>query len=130
MESGIEYRHIPELGGRRKPNRHSHNTGWENKSFRAYADYMETDGFRQGIGILLEQAKIKRSALMCSEAVWWRCHRSLVSDYLKSTGVEVSHIMDAGAAKNHPYTSVARIIAGKLSYADNGDLFNLFSSPP
>ncbi len=122
-ENGVEYRHMPELGGRRKPNPHSHNTAWESKSFQAYADYMETGEFRKGIETLLGIAREKRTAIMCSEAVWWRCHRSLVADYLKSNGVIVLHILGKEAAKIHPYTSVAHIVDGKLSYAGEADLF-------
>jgi uncharacterized protein (DUF488 family) len=112
----IQYIHLPELGGRRKPNKDSKNTIWENKSFQAYADYMETAEFLEGIESLLAYAKEKRVAIMCSEAVWWRCHRGLIADYLKSIGMEVSHIMSATSNQLHPYTSAARIRDGKLVY--------------
>ena len=71
---------MPELGGRRKPRPDSHNTAWRNEAFRGYADYMETPEFRAGIERLLQLARGKRTAIMCSEAVWWRCHRSLIAD--------------------------------------------------
>jgi uncharacterized protein (DUF488 family) len=114
---GISYEHFPELGGRRKPNPDSRNSAWRNASFRAYADYMETEQFRKGAERLLNLARdAGPAAIMCAEAVWWRCHRSLISDYLKSRGVEVMHIMDANKAEPHPYTSAARIVNGELSY--------------
>ena len=114
---GIRYEHFPELGGRRKARPDSHNTAWRSISFRGYADYMETEEFQQGIKRLLELArKAGPVAIMCAEAVWWRCHRSLISDYLKSHGVEVVHILDANKIEPHPFTSAARIVNGKLSY--------------
>ncbi|HXM50543.1 MAG TPA: DUF488 domain-containing protein, partial [Pyrinomonadaceae bacterium] len=94
----------------------SHNIAWRNKMFRGYADYMETEEFRAGIARLLDVARTRRTAIMCAEAVWWRCHRSLISDYLKANGVEVTHIMTAGKSEPHPFTSAARIINGELSY--------------
>ncbi len=114
--TGIEYHHAPELGGRRKPNADSKNTAWKNASFRAYADHMETTEFAKGIERLLQLAKTSSAAVMCAEAVWWRCHRSLISDYLKANGVEVIHINDEKKTQPHPYTSAARIIDGQLSY--------------
>jgi uncharacterized protein (DUF488 family) len=113
----IRYEHFPELGGRRKPKPDSHNTAWRNASFRGYADYMETDAFRDGMGRLVQFAREAGPvAIMCAEAVWWRCHRSLVSDYLKAQGIEVMHILNANKAEPHPYTSAARIVNGELSY--------------
>lgn len=112
----IHYVHLKELGGRRKPNKDSINTIWKNKSFQAYADYMSTAEFHKGIDVLLEYANQKRVVLMCSEAVWWRCHRALIADYLKSIGVEVCHIMSATSNQLHPFTSAARIRDGKLVY--------------
>jgi uncharacterized protein (DUF488 family) len=111
----IEYLHIRELGGRRKPDPDSLNLAWRNLSFRAYADYMETPEFAAGIARLTDWAAKARTAYMCSEAVWWRCHRSMISDYLKSKGWTVWHIMD-GSVKEHPYTSAAQIRDGQLSY--------------
>jgi uncharacterized protein (DUF488 family) len=112
----ILYVHVKELGGRRKPNKDSINTIWENKSFQAYADYMDTDEFRNGIDILLGYASEKQTAIMCSEAVWWRCHRALIADYLKSIGLNVYHIMSRTSTTLHPFTSAARIRDGKLFY--------------
>ena len=114
--AGIEYSHSPELGGRRKPNPDSRNTAWKNASFRAYADHMESNEFEKGIEGLLKLSQTKRTAVMCAEAVWWRCHRSLISDYLKANEVEVIHIVDEKTTQPHPYTSAARIVDGKLTY--------------
>ena len=113
---GIQYRHMPELGGRRKARPGSANVAWRNEGFRGYADYMETIDFKKGIETLLELAGHQRTAVMCAEALWWRCHRSLISDYLKSKGVEVTHILSAGKSEPHRFTSVAQIINGELSY--------------
>lgn len=116
-EHGIRYEHFLELGGRRKAKSDSHNTAWRNESFRGYADYMETPEFRNGIARLIDLAKTTGpTAIMCAEAVWWRCHRSLISDYLKARRIEVIHILDLGKTEPHPYTSAARIVAGELSY--------------
>jgi uncharacterized protein (DUF488 family) len=115
--AGINYHHLAGLGGRRKPVPRSKNTAWRNESFRAYADHMESDDFRKGIGSLLALAACGPTVVMCAEAVWWRCHRSLIADYLKASGVEVVHILDARHNELHPYTSAARIIDGELSYA-------------
>jgi uncharacterized protein (DUF488 family) len=115
-EHSIEYIHMPELGGRRKPSENSKNSVWKNEAFRGYADYMETAEFKNAIIRLEEIAKSKNVAYMCSEALWWRCHRSMISDYLKSKGWEVIHIMGLNKTQEHPYTSPARIIQGSLDY--------------
>jgi uncharacterized protein (DUF488 family) len=116
-EHGIRYEHFPELGGRRKARPDSHNTAWRNASFRGYADYMETEQFHKGVQRLLNFAREgSLITIMCAEAVWWRCHRSLIADYLKSNGIEVMHILDTNKIEPHPYTSAARIVEGKLSY--------------
>ena len=113
----IRYEHFPELGGKRKSRPDSRNTAWRNASFRGYADYMETGQFQKGIERLLDiAAEGGPAAIMCAEAVWWRCHRSLISDYLKARGVEVLHILGANKSEPHPYTSAARIFNGELSY--------------
>jgi len=113
---GITYKHEPRLGGRRTPRADSHNTAWRNSSFRAYADHMETEEFINGVKDLLELARDARTAVMCAEALWWRCHRSLISDYLKAAGHSVVHIIDETKTEEHPFTSAARIIDGELSY--------------
>ena len=118
-EAEIRYEHFPELGGRRKAKPNSKNTAWRNEMFRGYADYMETEDFQKGIARLVELAeKTGPTAIMCAEAVWWRCHRSLISDYLKVRGVEVLHILDHKKVEPHPFTSAARIVNGELSYAE------------
>jgi uncharacterized protein (DUF488 family) len=122
-KAGIHYEHFPELGGRRKPRSDSRNLAWRNASFRGYADYMETQEFRKGVERLLDLAAgAGPTAIMCAEAVWWRCHRSLISDYLKARRIEVMHILDANKVELHPYTSAARIVNGKLSYAAESSL--------
>ena len=118
----IRYKYFPELGGKRKPKLDSRNTAWRNASFRGYADHMETEEFRKGVERLLVLAgEAGPAAIMCAEAVWWRCHRSLISDYLKSRGIEVMHILDANKTELHPFTSAAQLIDGRLSYAKEGD---------
>ena len=113
---GIQYVHSPRLGGRRRPTLQSKNTAWKNASFRAYADHMETEEFKHGMEELLELGRANRTAIMCAEALWWRCHRSLISDYLKARGAGVIHILDDKHTEEHPYTSAARIVEGQLSY--------------
>ena len=116
QQVGIEYRHEPRLGGRRTPSKDSHNTAWKNASFRAYADHMESEEFRKGVKDLLELGADAPTAVMCAESLWWRCHRSLISDYLKAEGHGVIHILDKNKTEEHPFTSAARIVDGKLSY--------------
>jgi len=130
---GIRYEHFPELGGRRKPKPDSRNTAWRNASFRGYADYMETEQFDKGVERLLYLARNDGlgspegfrgweavtpwgTAIMCAEAVWWRCHRALIADYLKARGIEVMHILDTNKIEAHPFTSPAHIVDGELSY--------------
>jgi uncharacterized protein (DUF488 family) len=115
-DAGIEYVHFPELGGRRKALTNSPNSAWRNEAFRGYADFMMTQEFRDGINRLLDLARQKRTAIMCAEALWWQCHRSLIADYLKAAGHEVIHIMGANKTDEHPFTSAARMVDGKLSY--------------
>ena len=114
--AGIEYIHMPVLGGRRKPRADSRNAAWQNAGFRGYADYMETSDFQNGVEKLLEVACAKPTAIMCAEALWWRCHRGLIADYLKVRGIGVIHIIAAGKSEDHPFTSAARIVEGRLSY--------------
>jgi uncharacterized protein (DUF488 family) len=113
---GIEYTHMEALGGRRNPLPDSVNTGWRVKAFRGYADYMQTEPFKKSISELENMASFQRCAYMCSEAVWWSCHRSLVSDYLKAGGWEVFHIMAKDKLQEHPYTKAASVSQGVLNY--------------
>jgi len=114
--AGVHYEHLVELGGRRPVRADSHNLMWQNASFRGYADYMETPPFLEGFDRLLKIVHDGRTAIMCSEAVWWRCHRSMIADELKAKGVRVLHIMGPGKIQEHPYTSAARLVNGQLSY--------------
>lgn len=116
-ENNIKYAHLKELGGRRKVQPNSHNTGWRLDAFRGYADYMETGAFAKAIQELESLAYEKRTAYMCAEALWWRCHRSLVSDYLKIRGWTVFHIMGISKSEEHRYTSPVKIVEGKLLYS-------------
>lgn len=122
-ENNIQYIHLKELGGRRKVHKDSKNNRWRNTSFRGYADYMETEGFEKGIAELEATALQAPTAYMCAEAVWWRCHRSMVSDYLKAKGWTVLHIMAVGKAEEHSYTSPARVAGNHVFYYDD-ELFN------
>ncbi len=116
--SGIEYRWLERLGGRRGKQQRtdSPNTALRNESFRNYADYMATPEFKAGIDQLLDLATIKPTACMCSEAVYWRCHRRLVSDYLVANGFEVLHLMPTGRPRTHELTPGAVIKDGQVTY--------------
>ena len=114
---GISYLHIQRLGGRRKALPESKNTAWKNEAFRGYADYMEREEFTMGIRELEKAAYGNPTAFMCSEAVWWRCHRSMIADYLKVNGWKVLHILSNKKVEEHPYTSAAAIVNGTLSYS-------------
>lgn len=117
---GISYLHFPELGGRREPRPDSPNTAWREAGFRGYADYMATAEFNQGIARLLEAAQAMATAIMCAEKSWRNCHRGLIADHLKASGIEVIHILDAAATELHPWTAAARLIDGRLSYVAAG----------
>jgi uncharacterized protein (DUF488 family) len=114
--AGIKYFHFPDLGGRRKPSPDSINTAWRNTAFRGYADHMQTPAFEKAITDLQLLASQRATAYMCSEAVWWSCHRALISDFLKAEGWQVFHIMDINKASEHPYTSAAKVKQGMLFY--------------
>ena len=123
--SDLEYVHIPNLGGRRRARPDSPNTAWRSEQFRGYADYMMTEEFEAAFGELVDLAGRRRTAMMCAEALWWRCHRGLVADALKARGADVLHIVGAAKVEPHPYTSAARIVGGRLTYlpTDQADLF-------
>jgi uncharacterized protein (DUF488 family) len=108
--------HFPGLGGFRKPKPDSPNGAWKNKSFRGYADYMQTAQFYQSLTILIELAREKKVALMCAEAVPWRCHRFLLADALTAQGVRVIHILKSGENIPHVLNPGARVDGGLLSY--------------
>jgi uncharacterized protein (DUF488 family) len=114
--AGVRYIHIPELGGRRQPSKQSHNIGWQNPSFRAYADYMSTDAFNDGVEKLLAMASAVPTAVMCAEAQWWRCHRQLIADALAARGIEVRHIMSLTSAPIHHVTPFAHVDGHDVTY--------------
>jgi len=118
--AGIDYVPFGELGGLRKPRPESQNAGWRNASFRGYADYMQTDAFREGIGELLVMAERWSPAIMCAEAVPWRCHRSLVGDALLVRGVRVVDIFDERKTQEQTLTSFARIDGDSIVYPEAG----------
>lgn len=118
----IVYTHQPDLGGLRRPRKDSTNTGWRNASFRGYADYMQTEEFREALDNLIETAKEAPTAVMCAEAVPWRCHRSLIADSLMTRGWTVRHIMTKTKADRHRLTSFAVVEKDSLRYPASGDL--------
>ncbi len=132
QRNGIAYRHLPALGGLRKPQHQSVNTAWQEEGFRGYADYMRTATFRTGVEALLAFAQIStrdaripeedrqcvnnRTAVMCAEAAWWECHRQLLADALLVAGVPVRHILPQGHAKPHQLGPFAKTEDGKVIY--------------
>ena len=122
-KTGIAYRHLPGLGGFRRPRPDSPNTAWRNASFRGYADYMATDEFASHLGALLDDARTAPTAIMCAEAVPWRCHRSLIADALLARGVQVRHILGLARAEPHVLTASARVEGGRVRYPREPDLF-------
>lgn len=120
-QHGIAYLHMPELGGLRKPKPDSINVGWRNVSFRGYADYMQTDEFWRGIDRLIALASKQPVAIMCAEAVPWRCHRSLIADALVVRGVEVRHVTGMSKPALHALTPFAEVYAGRVTYPGRTD---------
>ena len=114
--AGIEYTHLPGLGGLRHPHKDSINNGWRNASFRGYADYMQTPEFAQNLGRLIEIAAAAPTAIMCAEAVPWRCHRSLIADALTARGVDVQEILSAAKSQPHALTPFARVEGQQVTY--------------
>ncbi|GJL58803.1 MAG: hypothetical protein NPIRA03_16600 [Nitrospirales bacterium] len=115
-EAGLQYRHMPELGGRRKTRPDSVNVGWRNEGFRGYADYMQTQAFWNGLEELVNIGQQSPSAVMCAEAVPWRCHRTLIADAMVIRGWTVHHIISASSLKTHTLTPFAKSDAGRLTY--------------
>lgn len=113
---GIAYRHFPELGGLRSGQPGSPNTGWRNASFRAYADYMQTPAFTAAVEALTDFARGQAVAVMCAEAVPWRCHRSLIADALTVRGWQVIDLLDETAARPHALTPFARVEGASITY--------------
>lgn len=118
----IRYVHLPGLGGLRHPRKDSINTAWQNASFRGYADYMQTPEFEKSLIELLRLAGEHHTAIMCAEAVPWRCHRSLVADALTTRGIEVEHIMNKTTRKVHTYTPFAKVAGQNVTYPGLKDL--------
>ena len=125
-KAGIIYLHMPQLGGLRKAKKDSVNTGWRNESFRGYADYMQTEEFWRAVEELMTYGTKQNTAVMCAEAVPWRCHRSLIADALVSRGCEVHHIMTKTKADRHQLTSFATLTNGLLCYPDREATPRLF----
>ena len=113
---GIAYTHMPELGGLRRPRKDSINLGWRNAGFRGFADYMQTAEFKNALSRLIEMAEKERVAIMCAEAVPWRCHRSLVADALNVRAVPVIEILSESSWRMHPLTPFARVEGSRLTY--------------
>ena len=114
--AGISYTHMERLGGLRHARLDSPNTGWHNSSFRGFADYMQTPEFAAGLETLIQAADVEQVAIMCAEAVPWRCHRSLVADALMTRGYPVAHIMSASRAQPHSVTSFAVVSGSSITY--------------
>ena len=118
MAAGIAYQHLPELGGRRSAHPNSVNLGWRSAGFRGYADYMQTDEFWRALEELVAYGKKRPAAIMCAEAVPWRCHRSLIADALVSRSWTVQHILTTAEAQPHQLTAFAKIQNGVLTYPE------------
>jgi hypothetical protein len=120
--AGIEYRYLAGLGGLRRPRPDSPNGGWRNTSFRGYADYMQTDAFAKNVDVVVALAENTRCALMCAEAVPWRCHRSLVADALVVRGIAVEEIIGPQKPKPHKLTAFARVDGERITYPSDTQL--------
>ena len=132
--AGILYRHMPGLGGLRHAKRDSSNTGWRNASFRGFADYMQTPEFRENLEKLIEFAGQAPTAIMCAEAVPWRCHRSLIADALVARGIQVIEILGAKQSRPHALTPFAQVSGSEVTYPtpatdDAGNLKLEFDGP-
>jgi uncharacterized protein (DUF488 family) len=114
--SGIAYHWIAALGGRRRPTAASERLAWRNAAFRAYAEYLETEEFAQGLDELLMLAGGMRTVIMCAEILWWRCHRRIIADVLVSLGADVVHLTTPGKGERHRLAPPARLEHGRLSY--------------
>jgi uncharacterized protein (DUF488 family) len=119
-KAAIAYTHLRSLGGLRRPDPNSRNLGWRNASFRGYADYMQTREFGEAIEDLLALASTREVAIMCAEAVPWRCHRSLIADALLARGIETSEIVSTEQTTPHKLTSFARIEGTTVAYPPEG----------
>lgn len=115
-EKGVRYKHVTKLGGLRRPEKNSQNLGWRNLSFRGFADYMGTQEFSDGLDELMHLARMRETAIMCAEAVPWRCHRSLIADALVKNGWTVRDIMTKTNAPTHRLTPFLKLKKGHLVY--------------
>lgn len=115
-KAGVGYVHLPGLGGLRHAQRESLNMGWRNTSFRGYADYMQTADFEQSLEELIRLAKLDRIALMCAEAVPWRCHRSLIADALLVRGIRTEDIMSLTRRQVHALTPFSKVRGTTITY--------------
>ena len=128
--AGIRYLHMPGLGGLRRAKADSINTGWRNASFRGFADYMQTPEFRENLEALIASAGERRTAIMCAEAVPWRCHRSLIADALVARGIAVLEILTAKEARPHRLTPFALIQGADVTYPGEAENLRLkFDAP-
>ncbi len=121
QEAGIAYLPMPDLGGRRATRADSPNDAWRVAAFRGYADYMATEEFQLARERLMREASVARCAVMCAEALWWRCHRRLIADDFVSRGWQVVHLMALGKQQSHPLNPAARMYDGMLRYPAAGD---------
>jgi uncharacterized protein (DUF488 family) len=117
-ESGMDYVRLKELGGLRHPRKDSQNMGWRNLSFRGFGDYMQTQDFEAGINELIRLARDRTVAIMCAEALPWRCHRSLVADALLARGIQVEHIMTLKKRTEHSVTKWAKVDGKEITYPE------------
>jgi uncharacterized protein (DUF488 family) len=115
-EAGIGYRHVPELGGRRRPRADSPNGAWQNAQFQGYADHMATEEFERGLERATAAGSERRAALMCAEAAWWRCHRRLIADALTARGWPVLHVTGPGRPSRHELTDFIVVEGGEVVY--------------
>jgi uncharacterized protein (DUF488 family) len=115
-DAGIDYVHMKDLGGLRKTLKDSPNMGWENESFRGYADYMQTPSFADALSRLIETAQPKPTAIMCAEILPWHCHRSLIADALITRGLDVIEIIDESESRPHKLTSFAVVDGERITY--------------
>lgn len=123
---GVEYRWLPQLGGRRRVQPGSPNGAWRNAAFQGYADHLSSAEFADGLARLLQLGAQRRTAMMCAEVVWWRCHRRLIADVLTARGIEVVHILDAAHVQVHTLADSARLQGGVLTYPPpQPDLFGV-----
>jgi len=127
--ANIEYTHLKSLGGRRSTRKDSINTGWRNSSFRGYADYMSTPQFAEGLATLTQIASTTPTAIMCAEAVPWRCHRSLIADAMILKGWEVRDILTAAPAKEHKLTPFLKVVDNQPTYPNPDEPGTLLDKP-